>query len=351
MPIFDLTLRGPLHQGEFVGINREAAQDWIPSDSLFAMLVTAWARLGLDVAGRLAGFEALAPDPSPSGRGEPPFLITSAFPRAGSVRFYPAPPRLPQAVFDSGGPAKTVKKLRWLSAGVLDLLQRGQMPKIDLPENFLHGNTVWLTSKERDAVKDLLAEDDAGHQSLWRWQVVPHVTIDRVSNASNLFHTGRVTFSPDCGLWFAVRGQTDDVREALKYLADAGLGGLRSTGHGAFTFQESAEELPVTTDGWGLSLSRYAPASQAEIEHGLQDERSAYRLVTVGGWCVDDTGESWRRRAVRLVAEGALLPSIAKGRLVDVKPLKPEAWRGPMRPVYRNGLVFLIPAGKLAEAA
>ncbi|MBI3243451.1 MAG: hypothetical protein HYZ49_14295 [Chloroflexi bacterium] len=204
MPIFHLTLRGPLHQGEFVGINREAALDWIPSDSLFAMLVTAWTQTGVDMASRLAGFEA----------GPPPFLLTSAFPHAGSVRFYPAPQRLPQAVLDSGVAGKTVKKIRWLSAGALDLLRQGQA--LETAEaNFLHGRTVWLTVKEREAIKHLLAEDDEGGSSLWRFQVVPHVTVDRASNASNLFHTGRVTFSPDCGLWFAVRGQANDVREAF----------------------------------------------------------------------------------------------------------------------------------------
>jgi CRISPR type III-A-associated RAMP protein Csm4 len=151
-------------------------------------------------------------------------------------------------------------------------------------------------------------------------------------------------------LWFAVRGAADWVREALGDLADSGLGGLRSTGHGAFTFAESATDLPAAADGWGLSLSRYAPASADETAAGLQGPSSAYRLVTVGGWCVDNEGHAWRRRSVRLVAEGALLPAAARGRLVDVRPLKPEAWRGPLRPVYRNGRAFLVPAGRLVEA-
>jgi hypothetical protein len=70
----------------------------------------------------------------------------------------------------------------------------------------------------------------------------------------------------------------------------------------------------------------------------------------VGGWCEDDEGHPWRRRAVRLVAEGALLPATARGALVDVRPKKIEEWRDPLRPVYRSGLAFMIPAGKLVEA-
>ena len=88
MAIFDLTLKGPIHQGEFVGINREAALEWVPSDSLFAAIVATWA----SQANRWRQ----------SGRfcnGVPPFLLTSAFPRAGLVRFYPSPSRLPPRLF------------------------------------------------------------------------------------------------------------------------------------------------------------------------------------------------------------------------------------------------------------
>jgi CRISPR-associated protein Csm4 len=349
MATFDLTLNGPLHQGEFVGVNREAALEWIPSDSLFAALVTAWTRLGADVAGRLAGFVPFVAGPAFAGAGEPPFLITSAFPRAGRVRFYPAPPRLPQSVFAGSISAKAIKKIRWVSHGVLEQLIQGEAPSAD-DDNFLHGKTTWLTSEERGEVAELASPDEQGQRGLWRKQVVPHVTVDRASNASNLFHTGRVAFAPNCGLWFAVRGQVDTVREALAYLMDAGLGGLRSTGHGAFSYEERPDELPTVDTGWGLCLSRYAPQTGDEIL-ALQEERSAYRLVTVGGWCEDDEGHPWRRRAVRLVAEGALLSARARGGVVDVKPEKPEAWRGLLRPVYRSGLAFLIPAGQLAEAA
>ena len=340
MAIFDLTLRSALHMGEFVGINREAALEWLPSDTLFAALVTAWAQQGVDVNARLAAFS----------NGAPPLRLSSALPRAGSVRFYPAPPRLPQhsGLFDQGQSPKAAKKIRWLSQGVLNALINSQTPERD-DDNFLHGRTVWLTSAERGQVEPLLAEDDDGHLSLWHRQVVPHVTVDRASNTSNLFHTGRVTFGPDCGLWFAARGQIDWVREGLTYLSDAGLGGLRSTGHGGFTYMDQLIELPVPRDGeWGLCLSRYAPQTEAEITQGLLAERSTYQLVTVGGWCQDDDGHAWRRASVRILAEGALLPSSVRGQLVDVRPQTvPQFAR---RPVYRNGFAFLIPAGGLAGA-
>lgn len=340
MTIFDLNLRSPLYLGEFVGINREATLDWIPSDTLLAAMVTAWAQQGVDVKARLAAINA----PHPALR------LTSALPRAGTVRFYPAPPRKPQRLFGALE-VKTLKKIAWLSQGVLDQLSKTDQVPAHADDNFLHGKSIWLTTAEREAVDPLLAEDEEGRLSLWRKQIVPHVTLDRASNASNLFHTGRVTFGENCGLWLGVRGEAAWVRAALSYLSDAGLGGLRSSGHGAFDAHEQPIDLPeVKADEWGLCLSRYAPQSETEIVQGLQAPQSTYQLVTVGGWCQDDEGHHWRRRAVRMLAEGAVLPASARGGLVDVRPVKPEEWLGPQRPVYRSGLAFLIPAGRLAEA-
>ena len=354
MPIYDLTLDGPLHVGEYVGVNREAALEWLPSDSLFAACVTAWVRLGMDVEGLLRRFA-----------GFPPFWITSAFPRAGAVRFYPAPPLLPGHCGllddDSGalhaksgfpsteGGLKRAKGIRWLSQAVLDDLAQGRTPASGL-ENFLHGGSTWLSLAERRSLAGLLGESPASEASLWKFQIVPRVTLDRQTSASALFHTGRVTFGPGCGLWFALDGDPAPVRPALDYLSEAGLGGLRSTGHGGFTWQETDSDLPRAVDGWGLLLSRYAPQVREEITEGLQQPGSAYGLVNVGGWCQDDAGKSWRRRPVRLVAEGALLPASARGGLVDVRPQpQPDGWSGKWRPVLRNGLAYCLPAGKMVE--
>jgi len=340
MAIFDLTMRGPLHLGEFTGIHREATLDWIPSDTLFAALVGAWAEQGLLVEDQLEEFR----------RQSPPWIISSAFPRAGMVRFYPAPPRLPR---HSGilveGSAKAAKKIRWLSAGVYEALAQGETPAAG-ENNFLHGGTVWITSAEYGQVKNLLELSVDGRWRLWGTQVVPHVTLDRSRNASNLYYTGQVNVGKNCGFWFAIRGPGENVRPALNYLAEAGLGGLRSTGHGSFYWTEMETDLPEVKSGYGFCLSRYAPQTSEEIARGLQAENSAYKLVTVGGWCQDDRGHSWRRRTIRMVAEGALLPNVVSGGLVDVRPLKPEDWLGPQRPVYRAGWAFLIPAGKLVEA-
>ena len=67
-----------------------------------------------------------------------------------------------------------------------------------------------------------------------------------------------------------------------------------------------ADDLPPSlASGPRLCLPRYAPTVEDEIRCVLQNNAAAYRLVTVGGWCTDDRAQGWRRRALRLLAEGA----------------------------------------------
>jgi CRISPR type III-A-associated RAMP protein Csm4 len=263
------------------------------------------------------------------------------------VRFFPAPARLPGYLYKESLSPKAFKRVRWISPDILQSLVAGHVPPAN-PENFLHDGTVWLSDQEFEIVKPQLQQGLDGRRTLWREQIIPHAAIDRASGASALFHAGRVTFSRDCGLWFAVDQPGDSLRDVIHFLSDSGLGGLRSTGHGAFTFTESDEPLAMTQDAWGLCLSRFAPATSQDIVEGLQSRSSAYRLVTVGGWCQDDTGRPWRRRNVRLIAEGAILPANVTGGIVDVRPDKVPQFAN--RPVYRYGLPYLIPAGRLAEA-
>jgi hypothetical protein len=198
MAIFDLTLRGWLHINENASSSREATLEWIPSDTLFSALVSTWAAQGVDVEQRLDSF---------LGEAAPPFKITSLFPRAGKVRFYPAPPRLPSYAQEQVSDGKSLRKIRWISQGVLDALSNAD--PLEGKRNLIHHSTVWLTSAELASVGESLPEEEDGDVALWKKQIVPRVVVDRQSQASNLFHTGRVSFGEGCGLWFAVSGEAE----------------------------------------------------------------------------------------------------------------------------------------------
>lgn len=341
---YRLTFKTPFYVG-VLGIEREASLSYIPSDTLFGALVVGLSRLGSEpVTLFLRPFQA---EPAP------PLLLTSAFAYAGPVRFFPRP----LCYFDdvSGLPFKRIKKANWVSEVIFHQLRQDHFPTEHLNEkiNFIQDKQVWLTQAERERVcKALNIVDDLDDPrfdlKLWGQAVAPRVTVDRAWNTSALFHTGRSTFRRGCGLWFTARGDSLALLEqALNLLQDEGIGGLRGTGHGAFTAEPWPDVAPLPAPNPGgnfVSLSRYAPTEE-EFEPTLAVKTAAYKLVMVGGWCQDDLGRPWRRKQVRLIAEGAYLgwPGYAPGQLVTVTP-KTNLAQFNGREVYRYGFAFPVAA-------
>ncbi|WP_322799302.1 hypothetical protein, partial [Thermoflexus sp.] len=93
----------------------EKTIEFIPSDTLFAALVA--------VAVEQWGERAAQAIEEAFGEPEPPFLLTGAFPALPQLRFFPRPAAW------SPGPGKALKRLRWVSEGLLARLARGEPVK------------------------------------------------------------------------------------------------------------------------------------------------------------------------------------------------------------------------------
>jgi len=347
MAVITLAPKGSFHVGEPVGIERQRVLGHIPADTLFAACVTAWAEQG-KVAERLVAFT----------NGSPPLLLTSAFPclygtydnkPRATLRFFPRPlVKINATEQAKERVGKRLKEAAWVSEALFWRLCKGEDVGDVCQEELFGPGGFWVTLEER---VDLPVDAEGHLKPLWKQWDVPRVTLDRQTNASTLYHIGRVTLRENVGFWFALRGDVSLIREALDMLADSGLGGLRSTGHGAFTWANTDDNLPdAGNSGYSVTLSRYAPRDQDEVQNALRGPHTAYKLDTVGGWCVDDYQQAWRRRAVRMVAEGSVLGAGAIGQLVDVTPKKPQDWQddatlwpfGESRHVYRWGYTFPV---------
>lgn len=366
MTIITLAPKSSFHIGEPVGIERQGGLAYIPSDTLFAALVTTWAETG-ELTRWLPQLNA-----SP-----PPLLLTSAFPCLynGSVekpqatlRFFPRPMvkiNASKEAKDTGG--KDFKKAAWVSERLFERLVRGDTVDEALSNERCFGpGGIWVTPEElphdaaqrrkgaEDEKPTLRVDAEDRLKPLWKQWDTPRVTLDRVSGASQLYHIGRVTTADQVGFWFALCGDAEVVaaaQRALALLADSGLGGLRSTGHGAFTWSAAQDDLPRMhgQSAYAVTLSRYAPYDAAEARRTLQCPHTAYSLVNVGGWCMDDVHHAWRRKTVRLVSEGSIIANDARGRLVDVTPERPREWQEAATPwpfnarkVYRYGYAFTV---------
>jgi CRISPR-associated protein Csm4 len=354
---YTLTFRGGLRIG-LRDVDATKISAVIPSDTLFAALVDCVRRSGDDVDAWLAPFCA-----------SPPFLLTSAFPFAGQVRFYPMPVDL-AAVFRLNAleqRAKQLKRIRYFSEGLLRRWLKGELLNdVLFPEKpfdeprlaaALQGGAFWLTVDEIDLLPEALRRPSRKRHALialqvWASDIVPHVIVDRVTSAANIFQTGRVIFTEGCGLWFgaqpaAAQSDLSILEKPLAMLQEDGLGADRSTGSGGFTFaRQPALALPEARVGrLAYLLSRYHPRRD-ELPAALSAARSAFLLAGVGGWVNSPDGPAMRRKRVQMVTEGSLvqLPRLPAGDLVDVAPTYAAKAGQLKHKVYRYGLALGLDA-------
>lgn len=382
LPLQPVFLRFP--QGLRVGANAANLEETglhLPSDTLFSALVDSWGRSGGDLCAWMKPFQD----------GDPPFLLTSAFPFAGGVRFFPAPVDLERLMpahrpEESASIKKRLKRIRFLSEQLLRRLLSGRsMP--DLLPDTERGTDAVCTVPLQDGALCLLPEEMDGlpegmrmnvqggrrapsllnRQRVWHQERVPRVAVDRVNSASNIFHAGRTRFASGCGLWFGVRWRNEGMavadgrglsyrsalQEMVDTLGDGGIGSERSAGYGAFEAiwgEECALPGPEA-GGVGWLLSRYLP-SGADIPQCLDDERAAYSLVRIGGWVRSLHGADRRRRQIYFVAEGSLVAwasSPVAGRIVDLRPEETGGSGSIPHPVWRCGLAVAAGAAEFRK--
>ena len=336
---YRLLFRGPVHLGR-LGLEQAGVSESCPSDTLFSALLDTAAD-----SGGPAQAEALL---EPFLAGDPPWCISSAFPFAGEVAFYPRPLL---ALVSSEGDLhlrKWLKRLRYLSQGALALALQGKGLDAALSEPSCRLPSGGLVLPEE--ARSLKALPDSG---AWASETRPHVTLDRISLAPSLYEVGQTWFARDCGLHFLVswrdpssRGQFEHL---LTQLGHRGLGGERSRGFGAFDWQVGPETTWPQPTGLAMTISRYHPTGPELATGVLTGPGTAYLLEGVGGWLSAQGAAAERRRQLMFVAEGAIIRaggSSTLGELVDVTPI-PQGNTLPHR-VYRYGYALTI---GLQEAA
>jgi len=335
--VYRLHLTSPLHVGER-GVGMAGTATSVPSDTLFSALCNAL--LELEGIGWLQDWlDAFLTRPAP-------FLITSTFPWAGDVLFYPRPmvriDRGAGAEQDSSEDGKWLKKVTRVSAGGFGRILAGDdlSGEMDEKVNRLAGD-LWITAEERGALPSRLDQ-------VWHGPApVARVALDRTANSSSLYQVGEVRYLDGCGLWFGVRWREPAWKEllekALSHLGESGIGGERSSGRGQFRWDrwESAHlpEAP-TPGGRAVTLALYHPTAE-EAEEGALDA-AAYRLRPRGGWVGSQAGQGLRGKAVRMLEEGSVIGWTGEaGDLADVTPEGFDAHR-----VYRYGLAFPVAVGE-----
>lgn len=387
---YDLDPGGPFHLGRR-GVAQEETGIFISADTLFAALVAAHYEFGLDPTALPRLFRAAT---EATAAPAAPFLLSSAFPRAGQVCFFPALPvnRLNLAEATVRRRQKELRGVAFISQHIFEKAVAGDPLDAWLPPAepdgpatkgvYLQGKSLWLARAEVDQLPpSLLVEPDPKRQSapvdpikalpyqtVWQVEKVPRVTVDRLTNLSNIFHTGRLHFQRGCGFWFGIEWRQPDqpltdrytvragVELALDSLADIGLGGERSAGYGHFrwTATDTLALPDPQPDRPFVTLSRYHPRAD-ELPACLRDPAAAYRLMSVGGWLQSPQSKAQRRRRLWMIEEGSIVGAVGPGPWGDVTDVKPDyshpdfpppADDNPItHPVWRYGLACPVAFG------
>lgn len=359
--IYKLAPKGSFHFGQ-AGIGIEETEEAVHSDTLFAAIASAWSLLG-EENGR-TNAEGSLQILEPFVAGVPPMKISSAFPYAGDILFLPRPL---SDIFKGMNKKriKSFKKVKYLSLGALEKLKEGDLPE---ENELIQDGLVWVTAEERERIEKLLLakvepENRAYLENCFRenpseiqiWSSgeknrLARVALDRWTSKTALYFQGQVKYAAGCGLYFwtefADPAYQDHLEAALRFLADEGIGGRKSSGCGQFTWQRENVSLPVEEEPeWQMTLSLYHP-TEKEIAGGILS-RSCYELLRRCGWSRFLGQKDQRQRALNMFREGSIFPFSGskhlKGTFLNVGAVDEKGRFIGLHPVWRYGLAFLMP--------
>ncbi|MEH1785683.1 type III-A CRISPR-associated RAMP protein Csm4 [Nostoc sp.] len=332
--------RSPAHFGE-LGIGIEETSDRVRSDALFSAWVSVYARL----FGKNAVEELLQRFPSEKHpQLIPPLRISSTFiyrqENEHTIYYLPRPLKFP-----INYPAedleffKTYKKLNYLPLEVWQRWYQG--------EGFIGGDAEELKAETKGKSNGHLHQlGTFDYKKAFEIDQIPKIAVDRVTRATNLYHTGFVQFRSDknpSGLYFLLQLSpegdklADQLKAALHLLGEEGLGGERSSGAGRFEIEWL--ELPETwqsivdfsTGNYHILMSLFW---DIPIKIEFLDNAS-YEIQERGGWIAEN---QLRRKMVRMFSEGSVFLLPPEGKLVDVTPQTFKKHR-----IYRSGISLSLP--------
>ena len=332
--------RSPAHFGE-LGIGIEETSDRVRSDALFSAWVSVYARL----FGKNAVEELLQTFPSEKHPQLIPRLrISSTFiyrqENEHTIYYLPRPLKFP--INYPGEDLeffKTYKKLNYLPLEVWQRWYQG--------EGFIGGDAEELKAETKGKSNGHLRQlGTFDYKKAFEIAQIPKIAVDRVTRATNLYHTGFVQFRSDknpSGLYFLLQLSpegdklAEQLKAALHLLGEEGLGGERSSGAGRFEIEwlELPENWQSIVD---FSAGNYHTLMSLFWDIPIKPEflnNASYEIQERGGWIAEN---QLRRKMVRMFSEGSVFLLPPEGKLVDVTPQTFKKHR-----IYRSGISLSLP--------
>jgi CRISPR-associated protein Csm4 len=332
--IFRLHFKTPLHISS-VRSDYDISETSIHSDTMYAAIMQAWAVLGKN--------ELIKPDND--------FTISGLFPfyqlMDAPVYFLPKPIGLLNP--KDAENRKEWKKIRYIESCLFeDLLNGKTVSNYKIHEEFLCCDNTKINEKGilssqvqmRNRIPRDISETDKDGKKV---QTEP-------------YYVDRIYFNDNSGLYFLFCGndaEKNNVKAALDYLADEGIGTDRHVGNGIFSLEEENIEWfnDVASSEYVVALSMFCPESKEQLTDML-DEKCAYDMKKRGGWITSDKYNTLRKKSVNMFTEGSIFkttPDISKnnisGKVVNLSPdisVVPEDQKD-VHEILRCGRSLFIP--------
>ena len=225
-------------------------------------------------------------------------IFSSTFPYYKNTFFLPKPIGI--ETFFADELKKKLKKAKWVEK---DIVEKGNWEKVKPEGEYISCKKV---------------------ESVYREVEILRNTKDRITESTTVFTVRAFKFSDEGGLYFLYSGDYR-IDDSLKTLGEMGLGGGKSVGFGRFEVEPETFTWNSKGD-FGLLVSRCIPRREE-----VQELRNArYMITSRGGWT-----ENNRKKKLRTIAEGSILPCNVKGSLV--KEIIED------RLIYRNYFALILP--------
>lgn len=303
-----LKFKSPLHIGQVDKVET-VVSEIIHSDTIFSAIINSYNILyGKEKTKELIEYIL---------ENEDSILISSAFYYYENIYFYPKPLGYKFDLvkkFDF----KKVKKIKFVS------------------EEYLMGEV------KNPIIANNLATDGKTVEKLYSIEERPRITVDRITNETNIFYVSSMRFSEHSGLWFFISLSEkieNEIFAALKLLSDEGLGGDRTYGNGNFDFDVEEVDFGRFRGENYLLLSVFYPKDQGEIDSTL-----SYKLYERSGYVYSQYSMSYKQPLVRFFSEGSVFKNKVIGDVLDITPVGFEYHK-----VFKFARAYTIPIKKEAQ--
>ncbi len=309
----------PFHIGSEVPGGEPFAGLVIHSDTLMGGIIFNWVKLFGDTS-CLEGF----------WKGNPPFLISSAFPVLGDNFFLPKP----KIITGKEEKTESEKEIQMRKK-----YKRVKLVPVDILKLYLQGRKV-----DKEVIIEQWEKLSASIENYTE----PRVRLGPQMEGSQIFYITRARTTEELDYYFFVDIKDDSITDklvaSLKLLAENGLGGFRSKGNGRFEIkkEEILEDIPevfkqlfsMETNGIFMLISLLSPSTDS-----FQKEKACFELIIRGGgWALNaKTGSQGLKKRVKMLLEGTILAEKDPGKNPDVTP---SGWK---EKIFQYGMGFYVP--------